>query len=114
MKPDACDLLAWPDGELVEIIGNRITCQVGALIRNGTFPTGDAEDGATMYRAFFMRLWLRTYGRTLIKHGTHDHAVYVCAHRGVIAEISREALQMTRSALRWNAPRRSSAGPASE
>ncbi len=93
--------LSMPDGELMEVVSRRIGCQIAGFVRSGAFPLDDAIDGAEMYRALFMRLWLRVYGTTLIKYGSHDHAIVMCAHRGLLEEITREALRLTGSTLRW-------------
>lgn len=96
----------FPDAELTVIVLRRIDCQIVGFVRRAIFPADDWEDGAIAYRAFFMRNWVGIYCRILLKYGTHDHAIYMCAHRGLLNELSREALQMVRSALRWDKRKR--------
>jgi len=98
--------MTLPDSDLLLIVLRRIDCQIVEFTRRGTFPADDWEDGAVAYRAFFMHRWLTVYGHALLKHGSHDHAIYLAAHRGVINEISHEALGMTRSML-WRRRRQS-------
>ncbi len=92
---------ALPDPELMAIVLRRIELQALEFTRDGTFPSGDADDAACCYRAFFIHRWAALYGRTLVRYGSHDHATLMCANLAMLGELTSEALRMTAKALRW-------------
>lgn len=90
-----------PDADLMSIVQTRLGFLIARMCLREMIPRADWHDGAEAYKQIYMRLWLELYGRTLYRYGSHDAAVYMCAHLGVLNELGIQAFRKVEKMLRW-------------